>query len=103
MKSTVPFLSGVLLLSGSLFTACENTTQEIGSSLIQAESEVVIHNEFSVSGHTTPNTAIESRTTVQLLGNISAEGYGSFTSDFVCQFMPASKPVSYTHLRAPET
>lgn len=94
MKSTVPFLSGVLLLSGSLFTACENTTQEIGSSLIQAESEVVIHNEFSVSGHSTPNTAIESRTTVQLLGNISAEGYGSFSSDFVCQFMPASKLVT---------
>lgn len=94
MKSTLPFLSGAILLLGSLFTACENTTQDIGSSLIQAESEVVIHNEFSVSGHSTPNTAIESRTIVQLLGDISAEGYGNFSADFVCQFMPASKLVT---------
>ncbi len=93
MKTTLTLFTGAAILSG-LLTSCENTTQEIGSSLIQEESEVVIHNEFSVSGHTTPNLSIESRTIVQLLGDISAEGYGNFTSDFVCQFMPASKLVT---------
>lgn len=75
-------------------TSCSDTTKEIGSTLIQEESEVVIHNEFNVTGHTTPNQRIESRTIVQLLGDISAQGYGNFTSDFVCQFMPASKLVT---------
>ena len=54
-------------------TSCSDTTKEIGSSLIQEESEVVIHNEFKVTGHTTPNQRIESRTIVQLLGDISAK------------------------------
>lgn len=93
MKSILTILSGTIVAAG-LLTACENTTQDIGSSLIQAESEVVIHNEFIIEGHSTPNAAIESRTIVQLLGDISAEGYGNFSSDFVCQFMPASKLVT---------
>lgn len=93
MKLPYTLLSGAAI-AVSLLTSCENTSQEIGSSLIQEESEVVIHNEFSVAGHTTPNTSIESRTIVQLLGDISAKGYGNFTSDFVCQFMPASKLVT---------
>lgn len=90
MKHILPILSGAVTVS-ALLAACENTTQDIGSSLIQEESEVVIHDEFSVTGYAKPNTSIESRTIVQLLGDISAEGYGNFTSDFVCQFMPASK------------
>ena len=75
-------------------TSCSDTTKEIGSSLIQEESEVVIHNEFKVTGHTTPNQRIESRTIVQLLGDISAQGYGNFTSDFVCPVLPAAKLVT---------
>lgn len=93
MKSPYILLSGAAIAIG-LLTSCENTSQGIGSSLIQEESEVIIHNEFSIDGHTTPNTSIESRTIVQLLGDISAKGYGNFTSDFVCQFMPASKLVT---------
>lgn len=93
MKSLLTLLSGAAISLG-LLTACETTTQDIGSSLIQEESEVVIHDEFSLTGSAQPNTAIESRTIVQLLGEISAEGYGNFKSDFVCQFMPASKLVT---------
>lgn len=93
MKSILRLLSAAML-PASLLTACENTTEGIGSSLMQGESEVVVHNEFPLAGHSTPNDRIESRTIVQLLGDISAEGYGNFTSDFVCQFMPASKLVT---------
>lgn len=93
MKSILSFITGAAL-SAALLCACDNTTQDIGSSLIQEESEVIIHNEFAISGHSTLNERIESRTTTQLLGDITAEGYGNFTSDFVCQFMPASKLVT---------
>lgn len=87
------FIAGAFAALSALLlgTSCSNTTQEIGSSLIQEESEVIIHNEFKVTGRTTENERIESRTVVQLLGEISAKGYGNFSSDFVCQFMPAAR------------
>lgn len=84
----------ILPLGALLAVACESTTTEIGSTLIEEESKVIIHNEFSLTGATVDNEAIESRTTVQLLGDLDAKGYGRFTSDFVCQFMPASRLVT---------
>lgn len=86
-----PFILALPAVITALCTlpACESTTGDIGSSLIQEESEVVIHNQFVLTGHTEPNTNIESRTIVQLLGDIHAKGYGNFSSDFVCQFMPS--------------
>lgn len=92
MNRLLKYIAFTLLLGG--FAACDNTTEEIGSSLIQEEPEVIIHNEFSLAGKTLPNAVIESRTVTQLLGDIDAEGYGEFSSDFVCQFMPADKLVT---------
>lgn len=94
MKKILRYLSPLLLSFGLLTVSCENSTEGIGSSLIQGESEVVIHNEFTLTGRSTPNQRIESRTITQLLGDINAEGYGRFSSDFVCQFMPASRLVT---------
>ena len=82
--------ASLLLLLGS----CSNTTGDIGSSLIQEEAKVVIHNEFTLSGRTVANTRIQSRTIVELLGSIQADGYGAFSSDFACQFLPAQKLVT---------
>lgn len=93
MKSSITALSAAVI-SLFILSSCDNTTQNIGTSLIQEEAEVVIHDEFTLTGHTVPNASIESRTIVQLLGDISAQGYGDFSSDFVCQFMPASKLVT---------
>ncbi len=81
--------AAIALIAG--FSACTDTTTGIGSSLIQEESQVIIHDEFAIQGHTVDNERIESRTITQLLGRIDADGYGQFSSDFVCQFMPASK------------
>ena len=36
----------------------------------------------------------QSRTIVELLGSIQADGYGAFSSDFACQFLPAQKLVT---------
>lgn len=82
--------ASLLLLLGS----CSNTTGDIGASLIQEEAKVVIHNEFTLSGRTVANTRIQSRTIVELLGSIQADGYGAFSSDFACQFLPAQKLVT---------
>jgi hypothetical protein len=90
MKSFFALLSATFITL-ALFSACSDTTDAIGSSLIQSESEVVIHDEFTLTGKTVDNERIQSRTIDQLLGVIDAKGYGKFTSDFVCQFLPATK------------
>lgn len=90
MKSILYYIAPALLAATAL-VGCENTTGEIGNSLLQTESEIIIHNEFNVEGHTTLNERIESRTITQLLGDIDAEGYGKFSADFVCQFMPSTR------------
>jgi hypothetical protein len=90
MKSILAFLSASFLVL-SLLSACSNSTDDIGSSLIQSETEVVIHDEFTLTGRTVNNQQIQSRTIDQLLGVIDADGYGKFSSDFVCQFLPATK------------
>ena len=77
------------ILSSLLLTACDDNTSEVGSSLVTDESEVVIDSLFTLSGSSTPNEAILSRTTLQLLGSLKAEEYGAFEAGFVTQFMPA--------------
>ncbi|MDE7024496.1 MAG: DUF4270 domain-containing protein [Paramuribaculum sp.] len=72
-----------------LGTSCQDNTSEVGSSLVSDQSEVIIDSLFTVSGNTVQNSAILSRTTMQLLGGITAPEYGQFSSGFVTQFMPA--------------
>lgn len=72
--------------------SCSNTTGEIGSDLVTDETEVVIEDSFTVTGHSTAtNVPVQSRTTTEILGVIDAKGYGRFTSEFVTQFIPATK------------
>ena len=70
-------------------TSCQDNTSEVGSSLVNDQSEVIIDSLFTITGHAVPNNAILSRTTMQLLGGINAQEYGQFKSGFVTQFMPA--------------
>lgn len=74
----------------TMLAACSDS-EDIGSSIIQDEVEVVVKDGFTLSGHTVGNTRIQSRTITQLLGSIDAKGYGNFKSDFVTQFMPAGE------------
>lgn len=66
-------------------------TDGIGSSLIQSENNIVIEDDFKLTGHSVSNDKVQSRTAMLLLGSIDADEYGQFASDFVTQFMPVAK------------
>lgn len=85
----LPYFLGVAVVSVA-FASC-NDSEDIGSSVIQDEIEIVVSSDFNVSGHSVDNSRIQSRTVTQLLGSIEAKGYGNFSSDFVTQFMPAGE------------
>lgn len=81
-------LCAILLASGLI--SCEETS-EIGSSVVEDKVEVVIDSVFEIKGFSQENNIRYARTSNQLLGSIDAEGYGSLSSDFVAQLMPANK------------
>lgn len=83
------YITGVLIISSAL-TACDNS-DNIGTSIIQDEVTIVVDSSFTVTGQSISNKRVQSRTITQLLGSLEAENYGTLTSDFVTQFMPASK------------
>jgi len=83
IKFAIAATAGVFALA-----ACEESPN-IGSSLIQDETEVVVFSDFTVTGRSVDNPRVQSRTVTQVLGRINAKGYGSFSSDFVTQFMPS--------------
>lgn len=76
-------------VSISALSGCSNTTDGIGGSLITDETAVVVADDFEITGRSSvSNVPIQSRTITQLLGDIDAKGYGSFSSEIVTQFMP---------------
>lgn len=72
-----------------LMAACEDATRT-GGSLVQDEIEIVIDSAFTVTGRAVPSGPVQSRTTLQLLGRLDADGYGRYSSDIVTQFMPVA-------------
>lgn len=73
----------------SSLLSCSDEVTSVGSSLITDQAEVVIDSSFTLSGISVESEEIPSRTISQLLGDIQAEEYGSFSSDIVTQFMSA--------------
>lgn len=71
--------------------SCGDTTTTIGSSIIQDKIEVIIDSTFTATGVTVANPVVQGRTDRQLLGRINARGFGNLSSDFITQFMPASR------------
>ncbi len=69
--------------------SCEDS-QTAGGSLVADETEIILDSLFTVSGLPDANPSVRSRTVLQLLGRLEAEGYGGFSSDVVCQYMPAA-------------
>lgn len=70
--------------------SCDESTSTVGSSLSKNEVEIIVDSTFTVSGRAVINDLVQSRTILQLLGQIDAEGYGSLKSDIVCQYMPSA-------------
>lgn len=73
----------------TLLVAHSCTESGIGSSLMATRTEVVRDSTFTITGKTVENTNLPARTITQLLGVISADNYGTLTTDFVTKMMPA--------------
>lgn len=71
------------------FTACQDDTTTVGSSLITEQTVITIDSTFTATGTTLLDPVVQSRTITQLLGCLDAKEFGAFKSDFVCQFLPS--------------
>lgn len=83
-------LCGVALSAG-LFTACDDTASEIGTSIAGADVKIVVDSSFTASGKTVIVNTIRPKTSVQLIGRISVPEYGTLESDVVTQFLPSTE------------
>ncbi len=81
----------IICILSVCFAACNDGNSSIGNSLVGDKSEVIIDSTFTLSGHSVRDISVQSKTTTQLLGRLSASEFGSLSSDFVTQFMPAAK------------
>ncbi|MBD5334498.1 MAG: DUF4270 domain-containing protein [Duncaniella sp.] len=84
------FLLSAGLVAAMAVASCDEVTSTAGSSLVQDQVEIIIDSTFTVSGKAVINDLVQSRTVLQLLGRIDAQGYGSLSSDIVCQYMPSN-------------
>lgn len=88
MKHILPSIA--LCVAALAMQSCEDSVSQAGSSLVEDEVEIIEDSSFKVAGASDPNNSVRSRTVLQLLGRLSAQGYGDFSSDIVCQYMPAA-------------
>lgn len=89
----IALLPAGIIVAMSMFS-CDENVSTAGGSLVQDEVEIIVDSAFTVSGRSVDNNLVQSRTVLQLLGNIDAKGYGSLKSDIVCQYMPAASIVT---------
>lgn len=70
--------------------SCDESTTTTGGSLIGDRVEIVMDSTYTVTGRSVGYDHVQSRTTMQLIGSIDAEGFGSISSDIVTQYMPVA-------------
>ena len=71
-------------------TSCDDSTSMAGGSLVQDNVDVVMDSTYTVTGVSRRYTEVPSRTTMQLLGRLKADGFGEISSDVVTQYMPTA-------------
>ena len=76
----------------AVWTVCFNscTDDTIGTSISDIQSAIIQDSSFVMTGKTVRNSHLRSRSSIQLLGNINAQGYGTLSSDVVAQFRPTT-------------
>lgn len=79
------------IAAAGLLASCDNDSSTLGNTLVSDQTEVVIDSSFVAKVVSYRNTAVPSRTVNQLLGSVYAKEFGSITSDFVTQLMPAAQ------------
>lgn len=90
MKLLLPFVTTATIVAGISLQSCSDSLSQAGTSLVEDEISIVEDSLFTVTALSEPNNSVRSRTILQLLGRLSAQGYGDFSSDIVCQYMPAA-------------
>ena len=71
------------------FNSC--TDDVIGTSISDIHSEVIEDTSFVINGVPVSSPHLRSRSSIQLIGKVTADGYGTLSSDVVAQFMPTTK------------
>lgn len=71
------------------FNSC--TDDVIGTSISDIHSAIIEDSSFVLSGVSVRSPHLRSRSSIQLIGKVTADGYGTLTSDVVAQFMPTTK------------
>lgn len=87
MRNSILLLIATLVIAVG-FNSC--TDETIGPSISDIQSAVISDSNFVISGVSVPNSHLRSRSSIQLLGKVTAGGYGKLTSDVVTQFMPST-------------
>lgn len=74
-------------------SSCGDENSTIGSSIVDTNIEIIVDSSFQklITVESIPNDSVVGRTITQLIGRISIPGYGRLETDFLTQFMPASK------------
>ena len=85
-KSLFVLLTAVIVAMG--LSCCTDDT--IGPSISDVKSAVIVDSGFVLTGKSVRNDHLRSRSTIQLLGDVNAGGYGRLSSDVVAQFMPTT-------------
>ena len=70
------------------FNSC--TDDVIGTSISDIHSAIIEDTSFVITGVSVRNPHLRSRSSIQLIGKVSADGYGTLSSDVVAQFMPTT-------------
>lgn len=84
MKKALNALLALAVVLG-LYSCADDT---IGSSISDTRLAIIEDSSFTITGQSVENNSLLSRTSVQLLGSIKSEGYGTLSSQIVTQFMP---------------
>lgn len=86
MRNIILILFSFVVLIGAFSCADEN----IGSSILDTKSAVILDSSFTMTGTTVLNNKVLSRTSTQLLGQVNSPGFGQITSDVVTELMPVA-------------
>lgn len=87
MKKIFLVIGAVSVLMAGL-VSCQDTTSNVGSSLVEDDVEIIVATSFTLEGQSVINDRVQSRTTTQLIGRLEAKGFGNLSSEVVTQFMP---------------
>lgn len=88
LLKAIAALSATIILTVCL-TSCENGSQA-GASLIEDEVSIIVDSSFTITGRPIASPSVQSRTVLQLLGKIDAQGYGTLQSDIVTQYLASA-------------